>query len=401
MKKPRILYICNDTSFFVSHRLPLAAAASRAGFEVGLAALDTGDLEPLCDHGVQFHPIHLDRTGLNPVSDAAYLLRLARLIRKFQPDLVHTVTVKPVLYGGVLARLMGVPAVVAAMSGLGFLYTSQSLAKRITRAGVQSIQRFAMRHPNARVIFQNPHDRDQLIAAGMAPSANAVLIRGSGVDPAAFPAQAPSGNGAGGPPVVLLPARLLWDKGVGEFVEAARILKREGVAARFVLAGDRAIHNRAAVPEATIRQWQDEGAVEWWGHRQDMAKVFAAARIVCLPSYREGLPKVLLEAASSSRAIVTTDVPGCRETVRDGENGVLVPPRQAVPLAKAIARLLADPARCDAFGRRGRELVVQEFALDKVVAATLALYEELGVLAVPQESESAAVMAAARTETAA
>lgn len=396
MKKPRILYICNDTSFFVSHRLPLAAAASRAGFEVGLAALDTGDLEPLGDHGVQFHPIHLDRTGLNPLSDAAYLLRLARVIRQFQPDLVHTVTVKPVLYGGVLARLMGVPAVVAAMSGLGFLYTSQSLSKRIARAGVQSIQRFAMRHPNARVIFQNPHDRDQLIAAGMAPSANAVLIRGSGVDPAAFPAQAPSV----GPPVVLLPARLLWDKGVGEFVEAARIVKRDGMAARFVLAGDRAIHNRAAVPEATIRQWQEEGLVEWWGHRRDMANVFAASRIVCLPSYREGLPKVLLEAASSGRAIVTTDVPGCRETVLHGENGVLVPPRQAAPLAEAIARLLADPAQCEAFGRWGREMVMEEFALDKVVAATLALYEDLGVLtAMPQEADGGAVMDEARTET--
>ena len=373
----RVLFVCNDTSFFVSHRLPLAVAARRSGVEVHLAALDTGDLRPLHENGVHFHPLYVDRTGLNPLSDAAYMVHLARLIRKLRPALLHTVTVKPVLYGGLLSRLLGVPASVAAMSGLGFLYANQSLPRRIARKGVESMYRFAMRHPNARVIFQNPNDRDRFLGTGLARREDVVLIPGSGVDPDEFPAQPASAD----PPIVLLPARMIRDKGIGEFAEAARILKREGSSARFVLAGDVPAHNRGAVPEAEIRRWEQEGLVEWWGHCRDMPTVLAAARIVCLPSYYpEGIPKCLIEAAASARAVVTTDTPGCRDIVRDGENGLLVQPRQAAPLAKAIGGLLADPGRCERLGRRGREMVLQEFALDRVVAATMALYAELGVL---------------------
>jgi glycosyltransferase involved in cell wall biosynthesis len=234
--------------------------------------------------------------------------------------------------------------------------------------------RFALGHRNLRVIFQNRDDRQVFVRLRLVEPRQTVLIKGSGVDPAVFaPAPVVHPNAT---PLVILASRLLWDKGVGEFVEAARLLRQEQVQARFILVGN-TDPNPSSVPERTLQAWHASGVVEWWGHQARMRDVFAQADIACLPSYREGLPKVLIEAAASGLPIVTTDVPGCRDICKDGENGLLVPAANAGALADALRSLLHDPARRDVMGRRGRELFLKEFTLDRVVSQTLTVYRDL------------------------
>jgi glycosyltransferase involved in cell wall biosynthesis len=374
MSVRRLLFVVNDTAAFASHRLPVALAAVRAGFEVHLAALDTGELDVLRDHDIRFHPLHVDRTGLNPVMDLRMALELVRTVRELRPALMHTVTIKPVVYGGIVARVLGVPGLVSAVTGLGQVFTDKQSVPWPVRALARALYRLALGHKNSCTIFQNPDDRAFMVDANLVSVERTVVIRGSGVDMACF---APEPE-TPGPPVVILPARLLWDKGIGEFVEAARILRKAKLDARLALVGEPPPHNRASVPRETIEGWVRDGLVEWWGHQTDMPGVYARSHIVCLPSYYgEGVPRALIEAAACGRPIVTADTPGCREVVRDGVNGRLVPARAAGPLAEALRELLLDPARREAMGRRGREITVAEFSVERVVAATLEVYAGL------------------------
>ncbi|MDF1586072.1 glycosyltransferase family 4 protein [Rhodospirillales bacterium YIM 152171] len=373
--RPLMLFVVNDTEFFASHRLPLAIAARRQGYEVHLAAHPEGQLDLLARHAIVFHPLPVDRTGVNVWHELRLVLRLAALLRALRPRIVHCVTVKPVLYGGLLARLLRIEGYVAAVSGLGQVFLADGPATRVLCGVVRRLYKVALGHRNGRVIFQNPDDQAEFVSAGLVRKEQTVLIRGAGVEPQDF------GNGLApddGRPMILLPARLLWAKGVGEFVAAARALKAGGCPARFVIAGAAPAHNRASVPEATLRAWHEEGSIEWLGHRGDMPALYAASTIVCLPSwYREGVPRCLIEAAACGRPIVTTTMPGCREICRDGENGLLVPPRDVAALTAALARLLGDRQLRLAMGRRGRLLVEREFSLGKVVAATLEIYDAL------------------------
>ncbi|MDZ7809389.1 MAG: glycosyltransferase family 4 protein [Arhodomonas sp.] len=290
-----------------------------------------------------------------------------------RPDLVHLVTIKPVLYGGLMARLLRVPAAVAAISGMGFLFTGGRRGP--ARRAAELLYRLALGHGNGRVMVQNTTDRDGLRAMGALRRGQEVLIPGSGVDLDRFrPVPLPDGE-----PLVVLPARMLWDKGVGEFVAAAVRLRDRGVAARFALVGAHNETNPAAVPLETLQQWRREGAVEWWGQQEDMPAVLGAASVVVLPSfYGEGVPKALLEALAAGRAVVTTDHPGCRDVVDDGVNGRLVPVRDAEGLADAIAGLLADRDRLEALGLAGRRMAEERFGVERVVAAHMAVYEALG-----------------------
>jgi glycosyltransferase involved in cell wall biosynthesis len=371
MSIPRLLFVVNDTAAFVSHRLPVALAASDSGYEVHLSALDSGELDLLRDHGIPFHPLHVDRTGLNPVKDLRMALELARAVRVVRPALMHTVTIKPVIYGGIIARLLGVPSLVSAVTGLGQVFTDRKSVPWPIRALARALYRLALGHRNSCTIFQNPDDQAFMVDANLVPIERTALIRGSGVDMTCFvPRPEPPG-----PAVVILPARLLWDKGVGEFVEAARILRAADLDARLALVGEPPPHNRGSIPHETIEGWVREGIVEWWGRQTDMPGVYARSHIVCLPSYYgEGVPRALIEAAACGRPIVTTDMPGCREVVHHGVNGLLVPPRAAAALADALRRLLLDPALREAMGRRGRERAVAEFSVERVVEATLQVY---------------------------
>lgn len=369
----RVLYTVNIARFFVSHRLPLALAARDAGHDVHVATADDPlEVATVRAAGLPWHAIPLEQHGTSPIGEARTLAALTALDVRLRPDLVHLVSIKPVVHGGLAARLTRVPAVVAAMSGLGQVFDDDATGERLRRR-VLPLMRVALAHPNAVLVLQHTEDRDRLVALDVVAAERTRVIRGSGVDLARF---APSPPPEGPLPVVLFAGRLMWRKGLGRFVELARALRGR---ARFVVVGYPEPTAPDAVPLTEVEVWAAEGAIEWWGRRdEDMPAVFAAADVVVLPStYGEGVPKVLIEAAASARAIVATDVPGCRDVCRDGRTGRLVPPEDTEALVAAVAALIADPDERARLGRAGRALAEAEFGLDRVTRETLALYDEL------------------------
>jgi glycosyltransferase involved in cell wall biosynthesis len=371
---PKLLYFVTEDWYFCSHRLPLALAAQDAGYDVAVVTHVNEHGEAIRRARIRLIPFSLSRRGMNPLSELAVLARLIVLYRKEKPDLVHHVAMKPVLYGSLAARLSGVPHVVNALAGLGYVFTSDQPKAKLLRPVIGSVFSMLLNSRRSRLILQNQDDRSLFIRKQFISEERIRLIRGSGVDTAVFsPTPEPAGI-----PVVMLASRMLWDKGIKEFVEAARQLKTRSVYARFVLVGDTDPHNPSAIPKEQLTAWQSEGVIEWWGHKEDMPTVFSKSHIICLPSfYGEGVPKVLIEAAASGRPIVTTNTPGCREIVKNEENGLLVPVRNAEELADAIQRLVASPELRKKMGARGREIVVSEFAIEKVISETMTVYEEL------------------------
>ncbi len=371
--RSRILYVTNDTRYFLTHRRPVVEAAQASGYEVHVAAPEGKAAGRIRAEGFSFHAIPLSRQGTRPWEESHTLFALMRLYRALKPDLVQHHTIKPVLYGGIAARLVRVPAVVHVVGGLGYVFKARSLKALLLRTGVKPVYRLAMGHPRTRVVFQNSDDRYEFLRYRFVDEAATVLIKGSGVDTAKFsPLPEP-----GGTPLVILASRMLWDKGVGEFVKAARRLRSEGVVARFALVGDNDPGNPSTIPTAQLDAWRRSGIVEWWGWREDMPATFAQAHLACLPSYYEGVPKTLIEAAACGRAIVATDIPGCRDAVRHEENGLLVPVRNPGALAAALRRLIEAPELRKRMGMRGRAMVEKEFSAEKIAAETLAVYRKL------------------------
>ncbi len=369
-RKPRLLYLVTEDWYFCSHRLELAIAAREAGFDVTVATRVSQHAGRIRGEGINLVPLSWSRRSTHPVQELAALREVIAVYRSLRPDVVHHVALKPVLYGSLAARLTKVPQVINAIAGLGYVFASHDVKAGLLRPFLRAAFRLLLDQKNARLIVQNQDDLAQFTNERIVDTARMFLIRGSGVNLDQFKlVSEPKGI-----PLVVLPARMLRDKGVEEFVAAARTLKEAGVGARFALVGSPDSENPACIANEQIAAWQSENIVEYWGWRDDMAAVFQQAHVVCLPSYREGLPKALIEAAACGRPIVTTDVPGCREVVREGDNGFLVPPRDSALLAVAINRLLADPALRQSMGKRGRERAQLEFALDKVIAETLALY---------------------------
>jgi glycosyltransferase involved in cell wall biosynthesis len=370
----KLMFVVNVDWFFLTHRLPIALEALRQGYQVHIATRLTDKVDALHHYGLIVHSLPMDRSSAGVGNAWRTIVELWRVFRTVRPDVVHLVTIKPVLLGGLMARLAGVPTVVATISGLGFVFVAQGFKAKVRRLLVGLLYRFALGHRNLKVIFQNPDDRVCLAKVTHLPANKVVMIRGSGVDLRQYVhSSIPSGV-----PVVVLAARLLADKGVREFVHAARLLKQRGVFCRFCLVGTVDPANPTSLTDAELAQWVSEGVVEVWGHRSDMPQVLAGAQIVVLPSYYgEGLPKVLIEAAACGRAVVTTDHPGCRDAIAPGVTGVLVPVRDAQALAEAIQDLLDHSDKCAAMGRAGRDLAERAFDVRQVVAAHLQIYEEL------------------------
>ena len=366
---PKLLFVVTEDWYFVSHRLALAVAAKKGGFDVAVATRVGEHGETIRAAGIRLIPFGLARRRGNPLREVAALVRL---YCREQPDIVHHVALKPIVYGALSAWVARVPAQVNAVAGLGWLFTSTKGMMRLVRPAIRWTLAWLLNARGSLTIVQNPDDRALLIRTHL-PEARLRLIRGAGVDTTSFhPVPEPSGSVC-----IVLAARMLWDKGVGEFVEAARLLTQAGAYARFVLVGDPDPGNPASVPVEALRAWHGHNGVEWWGRRDNMQDVFRSAHIACLPSYREGLPKVLLEAAACGLPIVTTDAPGCREIVRSGDNGLLIPMRDAQALAQALRILIDDEDLRAKMGRRAREIVLAEFSQEQVIAETLAVYREL------------------------
>lgn len=363
----RLLFVVTEDWYFVSHRLALAVAARQNGFDVSVATRFGSHRRVIEAAGLRTIPFEMNRRGLNPLTLMREALALAAVFRRERPDVVHLVALRPVVVGGLAARLSGIDRVVSAVAGMGFLFTDGGRLPWVRRIVQKALPWLLSR---GLAIVQNEDDARQLAAFGL-PARHLRLIPGAGVDTAHYAPQ-PSPPRA---PVVMMASRLLWDKGIGEFVEAARMLR--GCGARFVLVGTVDTDNPASITDADLQRWIGEGVTEWWGHSADMAATLAQADLVCLPSYREGLPKVLLEAMACGKACITTDVPGCRDAVRHEDNGLLVPAKDAAALASSIRQLLDNPDLRQQMGERGRQRVVAEFSQERVTEATLAVYREV------------------------
>lgn len=369
-----LLFVVNTPEFFLSHRLPIAIAAHKAGYEVHVASAEGEGVQAVLAHGFFHHSIGFARSGQNPWVEFRTLMSLVQVMRRVRPDIVHLITIKPVLYGGIAARLVRVPAVVSAVSGLGTVFLAHTWATRLRRRLIIKLYKAAFRQRSLAVIFQNPDDRDTLISSGAIQRLDTRLIRGSGVSLDDYPyTTEPEGK-----PVVVMAARLLTNKGVFEFVDAARILRDRGVDVDMRLIGSPDLGNPASVTELELERWQSECVVAVMGYRTDVAHQYASANIVCLPSYYgEGLPKSLVEAAACGRAVVTTDHPGCRDAIRPDETGVLIPIKDPVALANAIQSLIANPTLRRKMGKAGRELAEEAFSIDQIVAQHLRIYDEV------------------------
>jgi glycosyltransferase involved in cell wall biosynthesis len=371
--RPKLLYLITEDWYFWSHRLDLAKAAQAAGFDVAIATRVTDHGDEIRREGFRLLPISLVRRSRNPIRECASIQELISLYSRERPHIVHHVALKPILYGAWAAWWAKIPVVINAFAGLGYTFTDRHDHATFLQSVLTWGLKAAVRLNRSMIICQNADDRNWLHERGIATFGQTSIVAGSGVNTEAFTITDPPQ----GLPIVLLPARMLWDKGIGEFVQAARLLQGKGIRAKFVLVGRCDDDNPAAIPQNQLDEWVREGTVEWWGHREDMARVYAGASLVVLPSYREGLPKVLLEAAACGKSLIATDVPGCRDAVRHQVNGLLVPVRDATALARAIEALLADQPMRERMGKAGRELIVREFSVARITAQMVALYREL------------------------
>ena len=366
-----LLFLATEDWFFVSHRMTLARAARDAGYRVVVATRVAAHGAAIEAEGFRLVPIRLRRGLRNPLADALAILDLVGVYRRERPDLVHHLSLKPVVFGSIAARLARVPAVVNALTGLGLLYSEASGASRWLRGPVSAALRLISAGRRTWTLVQNADDLATLSAAGIGTDERRVLIRGSGVDIRRFtPSPEPAGV-----PVAAMVARLVGLKGVTDLVEAARILKARGTALRIALVGSPDPDNPTAIGRTEIERWVEDGLVEWWGQRSDIPAVWAGAHVAVQPSRGgEGIPKSLLEAGACARPLVTTDVPGCRELVSDGVDGLVVPPRNPDALADALEALATDAALRRRLGRAARAMVESQHADTAVAAATLALY---------------------------
>ncbi len=370
--KQKLLFLVTEDWYFVSHRLSLACAAKEAGYDVVIVTQVTDHGDVITNSGLKLEPLKFSRSHGKPWQDLMTVISIFRIYKKHKPDFVHHVAIKPVIYGSVAALFARVPVVINALTGLGFVFSSAQIKAKFLRSLIKPLLKILLSRRNTWLIIQNPDDQRTLKEAGIITGKQVAMIRGSGVDSTKF---RPFDHSSADIPVVLLASRMLWDKGVGEFVEAARLIKSSGRDVRFVLVGDSDPENPACISQQELSEWQASGIVEWWGRRDNMSEILANSTLVCLPSYREGLPKVLIEAAACGKAIVATDAPGCREIVQHGVNGFLVPVKDASALAEAIEKLLRDDSLREKMGKKGRDIVEQEFTIEKVTSETLTLYQ--------------------------
>ncbi len=381
--KRKLAFVVNSAAAFVSHRLPIAIAAMEQGYTVqlftgqaGSTRLDSDALWTLKNVGITHTRVGFRSDGINPLVESWGLLQLTIALWRFKPDAVHCSSPKGIIYGGLAARAVRATALILAISGRGYAFTSadsQRLRRAFAALAYTSMARLVFGHRNMRVIVQNQDDRNDLLTSRFARESQIQLIPGSGVHLAPL-IEADIDKKS---PMVLLPARMLVDKGVMDFVDAVSQIKDRAPEWTFVLAGAADHANPTSIPEKTIKSWEEKGLVKWLGHVTDMAPLFAQASIVCLPSYREGMPKALLEAAAAGCAVVTTDTIGCREAVLPGESGDLVPVRNSHALAQALLLLINDDARRRRYAVAGRNMAIAKFDVTAVVSTILGIYDEM------------------------
>ena len=367
----KILLFANTDWYLFNYRLSLAQALVDAGHEVILLSPPGQYGRTLTDYGLDWQLFPLSRRGLNPISETISILKLASLYRQIKPDITHHFTTKCIIYGSFAAKMAGIPHIINAVTGRGYIYSHNDWSTAVARKMISPLYKASIN--GTEVIFQNEEDRHFFLGKKFIDEVHSHLIPGSGVDVDKFQVSPlPSGK-----PIILLPSRMLWSKGVNEFITAASIFRKDGLNALFVLVGEPDPGNPDSIPVNQLEEWDHLDNVEWWGWQDDMVKVFQKSTVVCLPSYYgEGLPKSLIEGAASGRPLVATDIPGCREVIRQGINGYLVPIKDGVSLAKAIEKTITDKDLTQQMGHNSRKIVECRYSTEIVNNATISIYNK-------------------------
>lgn len=368
------MFVTNVDWFFISHRLIIAEEAKKRGFEVFVAAEDTGRSQEIRDKGIEFINLSFSRSGTNPFKEFNTLIKFFNLYKCINPDIVHHITLKPVIYGSIIARILKIRGVVNAISGLGYNFTKgrESFVQKL----MLYIMKLGFSCKNLVVIFQNDDDRDELISLGIIKSSNKLVrVNGSGVDlKKYFESNFPEFNRI----KILLPSRMLWDKGIKELRESSDLLKENYInKIEFILSGMADDENKAGVSASYLEDWNDGNYIKWIGYQKDMFPVYQNSHIVVLPSYREGMPKALLEACAVGRAIVTTNGIGCREVVDEGFNGFKVPVANSSELVNALEELINNHELIIQMGHNSRLKAEKEFDVKNVVQKHIEIYNSL------------------------
>ena len=371
-RRPRhLVYVITEDWFFASHFLSRSLGSLSANHEVTVITRCHESAAKLRDTGLNFVHFDFSRRGLNPFSEIYTTLKLKSLLTRLKPDIVHNIALKPIVHGTLAARMAGVKNIVNAPTGMGYVFTSTDFKARVVKPFVTTILRFVLSRNGSKIIIENEEDKENLINDRFADREDITLIKGSGVDTKKFTYE----HEPKGEVKVAMISRLLRDKGVYEFIEAAKIIGATDKLTKFIIRGDSDIGNPTSISEDAIEDLSKSGNIVWLKERTEIAELLKSVHIVCLPSYREGLPMSLIEATAAGRPIVTTDVTGCREVVTDQVNGLLVPPRDGAALAAALLKLINDPEMRKVMGARNREKAEKEFANEIIIDQTLKVYE--------------------------
>ena len=364
----KILFVVNVDWFFISHRLPLALEALKKGYEVYIACGITDKKEYLESLGLKVHPLNLSRGGTSIKVEIKAFIEIYKILKNISPDIAHFVTIKPVLYGGIASRFLNIHKKIFSISGLGFIFIKQGFMATLVRTAIKTMYKFALGGKKSYVIVQNPDDKQVVNSILKVPI---TLIRGSGVDLSQYEYIEENNENI----KVSMACRLLKDKGVFEYIEAAKILKNKLANIEFELYGDIDVHNPASLTSTDIEKIKNDGFVKIHGFSSDISKVFSVSNIIVLPSYREGLPKVLIEAAACGRAVITTDVPGCRDAIEPNITGLLCEVKNPKSLAEQIEKLILNNELRNDMGKAGRELAQNEFDINRVIEKHFEIYE--------------------------
>ena len=351
--------------------MPLAIAAQKEGFDVYLITKKISHSDLIRKHGINVINLDLRRGEVSLFSDILMFMKLINILQKIKPDIIHNVALKPILYGNMAALLTNVHSSINSFAGLGYIFISNSLKAKVINSILKIVFRIILNGKNNRIIFQNEDDLKLMVSKKFVKKNISTIIRGSGVDKKKFRYTVENNNTQN----IVLASRLLWDKGIGEFVKASKIIKKKNYKnLRFIIVGKIDDQNPSSISKKKLLYWQEKKIIEWWGFNEDINKVYEQSNIVCLPSYREGLPKSLIEAAACGRAIITTDVPGCREIVINDYNGKLVPKKNASLLAKAILELINDNYMRNRMGKNGLKYFKDNFTIEHIISQHMLIY---------------------------
>lgn len=372
----KILILVNTLSFLISHRIDVIKAAQDNGYKVVIAYGELGNTTTsiLSKYGVDYLQVPLKRRTINPFKEIWSFFSICKIFYKHKPDIVHLITIKAYLYGGIAARIMGVPGVISAIAGLGIFFNKNNWWNFLFQKIFFLIFYFAFNHPNQKVIVQNLEDKKTLIKFISLNSKKILLFRGSGVKLSKFTNLKEKNDVI----TISCASRLLYEKGIFDFVSAAKIIKKKNINAKFLLAGDLDPDNPTSLNNQDLQNIIEEKVVEVLGYQKDIPALYARSHIICLPSfYGEGLPKALIEAAAASRAVVTTDIPGCRDAIILNKTGLLVPAKDPQKLADALQWLIENPKERYEMGKAGRKFAEKEFPIEKIVQNHMNIYNEI------------------------